>query len=174
MLPKIALFIMSIPTSYKYTTFDKDNYISRQTNIKKLLDVSSAHSNVIHHCRDSTSIVFYHKAPIAKLSSYMANRYISQYDFFTIISSCCNCIMLYHMLFDCYHAKTQIDNFDIYDNSLCFLSTLEKDKNTLTLDKKIDDYEIFFDSCYDNVSEKNYKLLQLYRKSFMNRINLTR
>ena len=123
--------------------------------------------------QDSPTYVLQYRLPSTKIETYLKDTYTSPFILYTILNQCCNNIALYHGLLNCYHSNTTISNFDIYENHLCALSDINTDDKILTLEKKIADYDMLFESYLDMISGKNNhftKATLMYRKTFMKKI----
>jgi hypothetical protein len=160
----------------KYSILQHNQYKLRENNIQRLS--ISIENPTLHHMKNSDhpTYILKYQLPVTNVETYLNENYCSPFILYTIINQCCNNLALYHGLLNCYHANTTIANFDMYDNHLCRLSDIGTDDKTLTLCKKIQDYDMLFDSYLEIVSQKNKHFIHLammFRKSFMNKMTPT-
>ena len=157
----------------KYSILQHNQYKLRENNIKRIS--ISIENPTLHHMKnsDQPTYILKYPLPITNVETYLSENHCSPFILYTIINQCCNNLALYHGLLNCYHANTTIANFDLYDNHLCRLSDIGTDDKTLTLSKKIQDYDMLFDSYLEIVSQKNKHFIRLalmFRNSFMNKM----
>ena len=159
--------------SRKYSILQDHQYKLREKNIFRLS--TSIENPKLFHMKNQNAptYVLQYRLPASNIEKYLKDTYTSPFILYTILNQCCHNIALYHGLLNCYHSNTTISNFDIYENHLCGLSDINTDDKILTLETKIADYDMLFESYLDMISEKNNhftKATLMYRKSFMNKI----
>ena len=155
--------------THKYTIFHYDQYKIRENNINRLS--VSIEKPKLYNFKDS--YILQYDIPITDVWSFFTSNRCSAFLLFTILHQCCNNIALYHGLLNCYHSNTTVSNFDIYENHICSLVDIQSDDKTLTLDTKIQDYDMLFDSFENAISEKNdhfSNISKMYRNSFMQKL----
>jgi phage gp36-like protein len=159
--------------SRKYSILQDHQYKLREKNIFRLS--TSMENPKLYHMKnqDKPTYVLQYSLPTTNIETYLKDNYTSPFILYTILNQCCHNIALYHGLLNCYHSNTTISNFDIYENHLCRLSDINTDDKILTLETKVADYDMFFESYLDMISEKNNHFTEatlMYRKSFMKKI----
>lgn len=159
--------------SHKYTILQNDEYKLRENNIHRL-STSIEHPK-LHLLKksDAPAYILQYDLPITNVKTYLLEHYCSHFILYTIINQCCNNIALYHGLLNCHHSNASISNFDIYKNHICKLSDIDTDDKTLTLQSKIDDYDMLFDSYLEVISHKNEhftNIASMYRETFMQKL----
>jgi len=102
------------------------------------------------------------------VQKYISNNKLSPYILYTVINNCCECIMIYHNIYDKSHGNTNLQNFYMYENSECILLDNNNTNINSTLNKKkcFKDYSIFFKSCANELINYNThfnRLLNKYR-----------
>jgi len=157
----------------KYSILHQNQYKLRENNIHRLC--TSIEIPTIHEMKKTDKITYILKypLPLANVERYVSENYCSSFVLYTIINQCCNNLALYHGLLNCYHSNSTISNFDLYDNHICRLSDIGTDDKTLTLQNKIKDYDMLFESYIDVISIKNKHftpIALLFRKTFMQKI----
>jgi hypothetical protein len=152
--------------AHKYAIFHHDQYKIRKNNIKRLS--VSIEKPKLYNLKDL--YILQYDIPIADVWTFLTTNRCSIIVLFTILHQCCNSIALYHGLLNCYHSNTTLSNFDIYENHICSIIDIHSDNNTLTLDTKVQDYDMLFDSFENAISKRNghfANISEMYRNSFM-------
>jgi hypothetical protein len=106
------------------------------------------------------------------VQKYISNNKLSPYILYTVINNCCECIMIYHNVYDKFHGNTNLQNFYMYENCECILllnnntnSTLDNNTNfTLNKTKRFKDYSIFFKSCKKELTNYNKYFFRIFNK----------
>jgi len=110
------------------------------------------------------------------VQKYISNNKLSPYILYTVINNCCECIMIYHNVYDKFHGNTNLQNFYMYENCECVLlynnntninvnSTLENNTSyTLNKTKRFKDYSIFFKSCKKELTNYNKHFFRIFNK----------
>jgi hypothetical protein len=97
------------------------------------------------------------------VQKYISNNKLSPYILFTVINNCCECIMIYHNIYDKFHGNTKLQNFYMYENCECIL--LYNNTNTsLNRIKRFKDYSIFFKSCKKELTNYNKYYFRIFNK----------
>jgi hypothetical protein len=97
------------------------------------------------------------------VQKYISNNKLSPYILFTVINNCCECIMIYHNVYDKFHGNTNLQNFYMYENCECIL--LYNNTNyTLDKTKRFKDYSIFFKSCKKELTNYNKYYFRIFNK----------
>lgn len=92
------------------------------------------------------------------VKNYIRNNLLNSFILLTLLNECCRYILLYHNILNCYHGDTNVDKFILNINNNCIripYHFVGNDTNVLTHDTKINDFKIFFNSFYDELSYKN-------------------
>ena len=156
--------------AHKYIIFNNNQFKIRENNINRLS--VSIEKPKLYHLKESTYILQY-DLPITDVWTFLNSNYCSAFILYTILHQCCNNVALYHGLLNCYHSNTNVSNFDLYDDNICNLVDIQSDDKTLTLETKIQDYDMLFDTFENAISEKNNhftNITQMYRNSFMGKM----
>ncbi len=112
------------------------------------------------------------------VQKYISNNKLSPYILYTVINNCCECIMIYHNMYDKSHGNTQLQNFYMYENCECILldntninTILENNTNfslvnntNLNKTKRFKDYSIFFKSCKNELINYNTHFFRIFNK----------
>jgi hypothetical protein len=106
------------------------------------------------------------------VQKYISNNKLSPYILYTVINNCCECIMIYHNMYDKSHGNTQLQNFYMYENCECILldntnTNLNLTNNTnvtLKKTKRFKDYSIFFKSCKNELINYNTHFFRIFNK----------
>ena len=106
------------------------------------------------------------------VQKYISNNKLSPYILYTVINNCCECIMIYHNVYDKSHGDTKLQNFYMYENCECILVdnnntnyTLKNNtKYVLNKIKRFKDYSIFFKSCKNELMNYNTHFFRLFNK----------
>ena len=114
------------------------------------------------------------------VQKYISNNKLSPYILYTVINNCCECIMIYHNVYDKSHGNTKLQNFYMYENCECILvdnnntkyvlkkTERFKDNNNtkyvLNKIKRFKDYSIFFKSCKNELMNYNTHFFRLFNK----------
>ena len=106
------------------------------------------------------------------VQKYISNNKLSPYILYTVINNCCECIMIYHNVYDKSHGDTKLQNFYMYENCECILVdnnntnyTLKNNtKYILNKIKRFKDYSIFFKSCTNELMNYNTHFFRLFNK----------
>lgn len=97
------------------------------------------------------------------VQKYISNNKLSPYILFTVINNCCECIMIYHNIYDKFHGNTNLQNFYMYENCECIL-LYNNTNSTLNKTKRFKDYSIFFKSCKIELSSYNKYFFRIFNK----------
>jgi hypothetical protein len=101
------------------------------------------------------------------VQKYISNNKLSPYILYTLINNCCECIMIYHNVYDKSHGNTKLQNFYMYENCECILLDNNNTKYVLKKTNKIKrfkDYSIFFKSCKNELMNYNTHFFRLFNK----------
>lgn len=100
------------------------------------------------------------------VQKYISNNKLSPYILFTVINNCCECIMIYHNIYNKFHGNTNLQNFYMYENCECIiLYNINNNTNsTLNKTKSFKDYSIFFKSCKKELINYNKHFFRLFNK----------
>lgn len=164
-----------LSSTHKYTILDKKQYIGKKNNITKISNLHHKNNMPLISYPSQESVIIQQPIPDHNVQDYVKNNVLAAFVLYTILNDCYVNIMIYHNLLDCYHSNTSIDNFDIY-KSRCVLSDIQEDNFTLTEQKKYEDYDIFFQSCTDALSERNehyLKMFELQHDTFLKKLALS-
>lgn len=162
-------------STHKYTILDKKQNVGKKINITKISKLHYKNNIPLISYPSQESVIIQQPMPDYNVSDYVKNNVLAAFVLYTILNECYINIMQYHSLLDCYHSNTSIDNFDIYKTK-CILSDIQDDNLMLTEQKKYEDYDIFFKSCTDVLSEKNghyIKMFELQHATFLKKIALS-
>ena len=102
------------------------------------------------------------------VQKYISNNKLSPYILYTVINNCCECIMIYHNMYDKSHGNTKLQKFYMYENCECIL--LDNNNNntnmntTLNKTKRFKDYSIFFKSCKTELTHYNKHYFRIFNK----------
>jgi len=97
------------------------------------------------------------------VQKYISNNKLSPYILFTVINNCCECIMIYHNIYDKFHGNTNLQNFYMYENCECIL-LYNNTNSTLNKTKRFKDYSIFFKSCKKELTNYNKYFFRIFNK----------
>ena len=104
------------------------------------------------------------------VQKYISNNKLSPYILYTVINNCCECIMIYHNIYDKSHGNTNLQKFYMYENCECILldnnnTNINMNMNySLNKTKRFKDYSIFFKSCKNELINYNTHFLRLLNK----------
>jgi hypothetical protein len=101
------------------------------------------------------------------VQKYISNNKLSPYILYTVINNCCECIMIYHNIYDKFHGNTNLQNFYMYENCECILLYNINNNNTnstLNKTKSFKDYSIFFKSCKKELTKYNIHFFRIFNK----------
>jgi hypothetical protein len=105
------------------------------------------------------------------VDTYIRDNSLTPFVLYTVLKSCCRCILLYHSINNSYHGNTTLANFQI--DQYLQSSLKHTDKKKLTKEGKYADYTIFFNDYYDTMMHQNQhfeKMFKMYNASFMTKI----
>ena len=106
------------------------------------------------------------------VQKYISNNKLSPYILYTVINNCCECIMIYHNVYDKSHGNTNLQNFYMYENCECIL--LDNNNTNININMNMNyslnkitrfkDYSIFFKSCKNELMNYNTHFFRLFNK----------
>ena len=99
------------------------------------------------------------------VQKYISTNKLSPYILYTVINNCCECIMIYHNVYDKFHGDTNLHHFYMYENCECVLLYNNSNTNsTLNKTKRFKDYSIFFKSCKKELTNYNKYFFRIFNK----------
>lgn len=151
--------IIKSPNALKCTTVSYYSFGIRKKNYERFNQMSK-----LSFIKSDNNYLIFNKKPQKNVYSYLENNKLDEYELFTILNECCKSIMLYHTLLNCYHSNTTVQNFDIFDDNTCQISTVETDDKILSKRYNVIDYVTFFDSFVLSLHFKNTHFIMFARK----------